>query len=59
VVYQQVLFGAIVGSRGSLDLGPLVRFGFHFGAAFQTRDDLLNLVGDEGTYGKEILGDPY
>ncbi len=49
--------GAIVGSRGTVDLGPLVRFGFHFGAAFQIRDDLLNLVGDQRTYGKEILGD--
>jgi geranylgeranyl diphosphate synthase, type II len=51
--------GAIVGSRGTADLGPLVRFGFHFGAAFQIRDDLLNLVGDERMYGKEILGDLY
>lgn len=51
--------GAIVGSRGEAKLDPLVRFGFHFGAAFQIRDDLLNLVGDEATYGKEILGDLY
>jgi geranylgeranyl diphosphate synthase, type II len=40
-------------------LAPLVRFGFHFGAAFQIRDDMLNLVGDEQMYGKEILGDLY
>ena len=51
--------GAIVGSGGTAELAPLVRFGFHFGAAFQIRDDLLNLVGDEQTYGKEILGDLY
>ena len=51
--------GAIVGSRGMVELTPLVRFGFHFGAAFQIRDDLLNLVGDESLYGKEILGDLY
>ncbi|MGH3559175.1 MAG: polyprenyl synthetase family protein, partial [Mycobacterium sp.] len=51
--------GATVGSRGTAELGPLVRFGFHFGAAFQIRDDLLNLVGDERVYGKEILGDLY
>ena len=51
--------GAIVGSGGTADPGPLVRFGFHFGAAFQIRDDLLNLVGNERTYGKEILGDLY
>ena len=51
--------GALVGSNGEVDLAPMVRFGFHFGAAFQIRDDLLNLVGDERTYGKEILGDLY
>jgi geranylgeranyl diphosphate synthase type II len=51
--------GAIIGSRGMADLTSMVRFGFHFGAAFQIRDDLLNLVGDERNYGKEILGDIY
>ena len=51
--------GAIVGSHGTAELAPLVRFGFHFGAAFQIRDDLLNLVGHERLYGKEILGDLY
>jgi geranylgeranyl diphosphate synthase type II len=49
--------GAMVGSGGTADLAPLVRFGFHFGAAFQIRDDVLNLIGDEQAYGKEILGD--
>jgi geranylgeranyl diphosphate synthase type II len=51
--------GAMVGSGGTAELAPLVRFGFHFGAAFQIRDDMLNLVGDEQMYGKEILGDLY
>ena len=51
--------GAMVGSGGTAELAPLVRFGFHFGAAFQIRDDLLNLIGDERIYGKEILGDLY
>lgn len=51
--------GAMIGSGGTADLGSIVRFGFHFGAAFQIRDDLLNLIGDERTYGKEILGDLY
>jgi geranylgeranyl diphosphate synthase type II len=51
--------GAMIGSGGTVELGPFVRFGFHFGAAFQIRDDLLNLIGDEKIYGKEILGDIY
>ncbi len=51
--------GAVIGSGGSADLRPMVRFGFHLGAAFQIQDDLLNLVGDEATYGKEIGGDLY
>jgi geranylgeranyl diphosphate synthase type II len=36
-----------------------VRFGFYLGAAFQIRDDLLNLIGDEARYGKESCGDLY
>ncbi|MFI5043910.1 MAG: polyprenyl synthetase family protein [Acidimicrobiales bacterium] len=49
--------GALVGSRGRTDLAPMIRFGFYLGAAFQIRDDLLNLIGSEAQYGKEILGD--
>ncbi|MDQ2648446.1 MAG: polyprenyl synthetase family protein [Actinomycetota bacterium] len=49
--------GALLGSKGEADLRPMVRFGFHLGAAFQIQDDLLNLEGDEGEYGKEIDGD--
>ena len=37
----------------------MVRFGFDLGAAFQIQDDLLNLVGTEREYGKEIDGDLY
>jgi geranylgeranyl diphosphate synthase type II len=51
--------GALIGSWGRADLDPMVRFGFYLGAAFQIRDDLLNLVGDEERYGKEVLGDLY
>jgi geranylgeranyl diphosphate synthase type II len=49
--------GALIGSWGTVPLQPFVRFGFHLGAAFQIQDDLLNLLGDEARYGKEILGD--
>jgi geranylgeranyl diphosphate synthase type II len=51
--------GALIGSLGRADLDPMVRFGFYLGAAFQIRDDLLNLVGDEAKYGKESCGDLY
>ncbi|MFQ5556377.1 MAG: polyprenyl synthetase family protein [Acidimicrobiales bacterium] len=49
--------GALIGTWGAVDPAPLVRFGLLLGAAFQIRDDLLNLDGDEQAYGKEILGD--
>jgi geranylgeranyl diphosphate synthase type II len=51
--------GALIGSGGAADVRPMVRFGFHLGAAFQIQDDLLNLIGDESLYGKEINGDLY
>lgn len=49
--------GALIGSQGAVDVEPMIRFGFYLGAAFQIRDDILNLVGDEAAYGKEIDGD--
>jgi geranylgeranyl diphosphate synthase type II len=52
-----VMVGALIGSRDpGLDLAPFLRFGFFLGAAFQIRDDVLNLTGDE-RYGKERDGD--
>jgi geranylgeranyl pyrophosphate synthase len=35
----------------------LARFGESVGVAFQIQDDLLNLLGDESKYGKELGGD--
>lgn len=49
--------GAMIGSRGRAAVEPMVRFGFYLGAAFQIRDDILNLVGSPALYGKESLGD--
>jgi geranylgeranyl diphosphate synthase type II len=49
--------GALIGAKRAVDLGPMLRFGFFLGAAFQIRDDILNLVGSEAAYGKELLGD--
>jgi geranylgeranyl diphosphate synthase, type II len=49
--------GALIGSQGRLDLSQLLRFGFLLGAAFQIRDDVLNITGSPDVYGKEPLGD--
>lgn len=49
--------GALIASRGAIDLDRFNRFGYFMGAAFQIQDDLLNLLGDEAKYGKEIDGD--
>ena len=49
--------GCLIGSRGAVALGPLTTFGFLLGAAFQVRDDILNLVGDPRAHGKEPLAD--
>ncbi len=48
--------GALIGTRGQIDVDRFVRFGFFLGAAFQIQDDLLNLVAD-ASYGKERNGD--
>ena len=50
--------GALIATRGSADLDPLLRFGFFLGAAFQIQDDILNLEPD-AAYGKELDGDLY
>lgn len=49
--------GALIGARGRTDLDDLISFGWFLGAAFQIRDDLLNLKMDVERYGKEALGD--
>jgi geranylgeranyl diphosphate synthase type II len=54
-----VICGSPPGPEAPLDgeLAPLVALGHHAGIAFQVQDDLLNLVADEGLYGKETAGD--
>lgn len=49
--------GALIATNGELDPARFNRFGHFLGAAFQIQDDLLNLLGERQTYGKEILGD--
>ena len=49
--------GALIGSWGDADLEAIARFGFALGAAFQIRDDVLDLVSSDTSYGKNALGD--
>jgi geranylgeranyl diphosphate synthase type II len=49
--------GALVANREDQNLGRFDRFGYLLGLAFQITDDVLNLIGDIGRYGKEIDGD--
>lgn len=49
--------GAIVADASEKTQLLLYEFGSDMGLAFMIRDDVLNLVGDERTYGKEIGGD--
>jgi geranylgeranyl diphosphate synthase type II len=49
--------GALIASDGRGDATLLDRYGWFLGAAFQIQDDVLNLLGTDEEYGKEILGD--
>lgn len=49
--------GALLALGETAELDRFVSFGFFLGAAFQIHDDVLNLVGDQRSYGKELAGD--
>jgi len=49
--------GALVANPGDSNLSRFDRFGYLLGLAFQITDDVLNLNGSLGRYGKEIDGD--
>ncbi len=49
--------GAIVGGAGEEDAQNLYDFGINIGLAFQLKDDLLDVYGNEATFGKKIGGD--
>jgi geranylgeranyl diphosphate synthase, type II len=49
--------GAIIAGANRHRQDALRRFGLCLGIAFQIQDDLLNLAGEEGSYGKETAGD--
>lgn len=49
--------GALIARGGQVGAEEYCRLGWYVGAAFQIQDDVLNLVGEYGKYGKEIGGD--
>lgn len=49
--------GAIIGGASAVDADLLYNFGVNIGLAFQLKDDLLDVYGDEATFGKKIGGD--
>lgn len=51
--------GALIARPDGFDLERFNEFGYFLGAAFQIRDDILNLIGSRDRYGKEIGGDLY
>ncbi len=49
--------GAIIGGANESDAQHLYDFGLHVGLAFQLKDDLLDVYGNEENFGKKIGGD--
>jgi geranylgeranyl diphosphate synthase type II len=49
--------GAFIGGAGEEDAQNLYNFGNNIGLAFQLKDDLLDVYGDEATFGKKIGSD--
>jgi geranylgeranyl diphosphate synthase type II len=49
--------GAILGGASAIDADLIYQFGVNIGLAFQLKDDLLDVYGDELTFGKKIGGD--
>ncbi len=49
--------GALIAGADEKFKDIIIKFGMDLGVAFQIQDDILNIVGDEEIYGKEIGGD--
>ena len=49
--------GAMLGNGNDKEVTALKRYGATVGRAFQLQDDILDLMGDEGTIGKDVGSD--
>ena len=49
--------GAIIAGASDRESDALYEFGRNIGIAFQLKDDLLDVFGDEQTFGKQVGGD--
>ena len=49
--------GALIAGASKNETNPFINIGMNLGVAFQIQDDVLNLIGEERLYGKEIGGD--
>lgn len=54
---QPCRIGALIATRDPGRLDRYNLFGYYIGSAFQIQDDVLNLIGEDHKYGKEIGGD--
>jgi len=52
-----VMMGGVIGGADDQTLGLLKEYGENLGLAFQIRDDILDVLGDEATLGKPIGSD--
>ena len=57
LIEVSILIGAILADAADAELETLKRFAYHLGLAFQIRDDILDLEGDEEVIGKPIGSD--
>ena len=49
--------GALVANASQEDQENLYHFGIHIGIAFQLKDDILDVYGDQKNFGKQVAGD--
>lgn len=52
-----VLAGAIISDATEIQIKQLAKFAYHIGIAFQIRDDILDIEGDEQSLGKRVGSD--